>query len=118
MSGDSEDKEASSFNKIPFRDRHESLEIKQKLAGKSDPLYSTTSVHCMLAMHQNGLLRVLVVALGLSEPSEKGFGRLADLLAGGKINILLACLRAPFSDNFFADKILIVVDAKDLRDLT
>jgi hypothetical protein len=64
------------------------------------------------------LFRVLIVTLGLSKPGEKSFGGLADLLAGGEIDILLACLCTPLSNDFFADEILIVVDAKDLRDLT
>jgi hypothetical protein len=63
------------------------------------------------------LLRVLIVTLGLSKPSEKSFSGLADLLAGGEIDVLLACLRTPLSNDFFADEILVVVDAKDLRDL-
>jgi hypothetical protein len=64
------------------------------------------------------LLRVLIIALGLSQPGEKSFGRLADLLAGGKIDVLLACLRAPLSDDFLTDEILVVVDAENLGDLT
>lgn len=49
------------------------------------------------------LLRVLIIALCLREPGKESFGRLADLLAGGEIDVLLACLSAPLSDDFFAD---------------
>jgi len=72
---------------------------------------------CANTVKSNGLLRVFILTLSLGEPSEEGFRRLANLLAGCEIDVLFTSLGAPFSDDVFWEYVRIVEGQKDLRSL-
>lgn len=64
------------------------------------------------------LVGVLVlVTFGLGKPGQECLGRLADLLTGRQVDVLLAGLGAPFGDDIFRKNVLIVQNQKDLGSL-
>lgn len=65
------------------------------------------------------LLLVILITLGGLEPLDELLGALADLLASGEVDVLLASLRSPSLEGLFRDEIVLVVlkeNSRDLRD--
>lgn len=65
------------------------------------------------------VIRLLLLALGVIKPLEELSSRLANLLASGQVDILLASFAAPSLENLLRDKIVVVVlheDGRHLRD--
>lgn len=60
------------------------------------------------------IIFLVVIALGLFEPLEENFSRLADLLAGLDIDVFLAGFGAPFLEHFFGEEIVVITGEKDL----
>ena len=65
------------------------------------------------------LLLIVLVALSSLEPLDELLSALADLLAGGQVDVLLAGLGAPGLESLLGNKVVLVVlkqDGRDLRD--
>ena len=69
--------------------------------------------------HDKGslLLGFLLVALSSIEPFQKRLGGLADLFAGGEVDVFLAGLGAPSLEHVFGNKVLLVEGEQYLGDL-
>lgn len=63
------------------------------------------------------VIRVVLVALSGLKPLHELLGRLADFLANGKVDVLLAGLRTPSLECLLRNKVIIVVLHEDCRDL-
>lgn len=61
------------------------------------------------------LVRLLFLLLSRLEPFEEFFRRLADFLAGGQVDVLLAGL-VPGLEDVVGDEILLVIGGEDLVD--
>ena len=63
------------------------------------------------------LLRFLLIALSVIEPFQERLGGLADLFAGGEVDVFLAGLGAPILEHVFGNKVLLVEGEQYLGDL-
>jgi len=78
---------------------------------QQSPLYS--KVHYLLVI----LALVLILTLRILEPLQEGLGGLANLLAGGNINVFFAGLGTPCLESFLIHEVILVVGKEDGRDL-
>ena len=63
------------------------------------------------------LFGFLLIALSIVEPFQERLSRLADLLAGGEVDVFLTGLGTPILENVLGDKVMLVEGEQYFGDL-